>query len=59
MTAPAYVPVEPREHSPECRRGIDPASDRYSLDPTRCERCAALDERLREAALRRRARVKA
>jgi hypothetical protein len=56
MSATAYIPVEPREHSPECRRGQDPAGPHYGLDRERCERCRALWARLDEAQMRREGR---
>jgi hypothetical protein len=37
-----HVNVEPRDHSPECRRGLDPASRHFGVDTERCERCRNL-----------------
>lgn len=56
MTPPSpttYVHVEPREHSPECRRGLDPCGPHYGLDRERCPRCINLWARLDEVAARR------
>jgi len=56
MPAPVYVPVTPREHSSECRRGkVSPTgSHEYALDRDRCERCRNLWARLIEVGARRR-----
>ncbi len=43
MTRRKYVPVQPREHSPECRRQ-EPYTPALDLD--NCARCRALRERL-------------
>jgi hypothetical protein len=44
MTPRKYVPVLPREHSPECRRHLP---DAPGFDLENCARCRALRERLR------------
>jgi hypothetical protein len=36
------VPVEPRTHSPECRRWKDTRSPHFALDVANCERCRNL-----------------
>lgn len=50
-----YVPVTPREHDAECRRGLDPCGPHYGLDRERCRRCRNLWQRLIDAGERRRA----
>jgi hypothetical protein len=50
-----YVKVEPAEHSPECRRGVNPASPHFGVDVERCERCRNLWARLEAVADERKA----
>jgi hypothetical protein len=48
------VPVLPKEHDAECRRGQDGCSEHYGLDRERCSRCINLRRRLEDVAARRR-----
>ena len=54
-----WTPVEPRDHDPECRRGLDPAGGHYGIDRERCQRCRNLWRRLEEVAERRKAKARA